>query len=140
MKEYIAKTEADTQQIAVDFAQRLKGGEVIALSGNLGAGKTVFVKALAQQLGVVETVTSPTFVLMKVYNVKYKNIEKFVHVDCYRLQGQEDLSEIGLADYLGQTNMILAVEWADRVIGLPTQTIKIHFEILANEQRKITIQ
>jgi len=158
MKTYLAKNETETAKIAAAFARTLKGGEVLALSGNLGAGKTVFIKALAKELGIKDSVTSPTFVLMKVYDihpvksrnagaiksqfdgVKYKEIEKFIHVDCYRLQGKEDLAEIGLADYLELPHSLVAVEWADKVVGLPTKTIWINLEILDSDQRKITIE
>ena len=69
MREYQANNQAATEKIATELAKELKGGELLALSGNLGAGKTVFVKALAKALGVKENITSPTFVLMKVYDI-----------------------------------------------------------------------
>lgn len=139
MKEYISKSDKDTTKIATEFAANLKGGELIALSGNLGAGKTVFVKALASALGIEENITSPTFVLMKVYDIKHGQADKFVHVDCYRLDGKEDLDDIGLGDYLNYDNIIVAVEWADKVANFPDNTIKVDIEILEGDQRKITI-
>ena len=138
MKEYTVKDLKETQAVAVKLAQSLKGGELIALTGNLGAGKTAFVKALAEALGIKEEVTSPTFVLLKVYDIDYKKVDKFVHVDCYRLRGQEDLFDIGLGDYLNYDNMIVAIEWADKIVNLPKEAIKIHLEIIDNYKRKIT--
>ncbi|MBT4209606.1 MAG: tRNA (adenosine(37)-N6)-threonylcarbamoyltransferase complex ATPase subunit type 1 TsaE [Candidatus Komeilibacteria bacterium] len=139
MKEYIAKNQAATEEIATKLATELKGGELLALSGNLGAGKTVFVQALAKALGIEENITSPTFVLMKIYDIEHQAANKFVHVDCYRLSTQEDLFEIGLGDYLNYDNIIVAIEWADKIANLPDTAIKIHIELIEDEQRKITI-
>lgn len=139
MKEYIAKKVADTEKIAKDLAKNLTGGELIALSGNLGAGKTVFVKALAQALGVSDNITSPTFVLLKVYTPNNKKIKKFIHVDCYRLEGKEDLSDIGLSDYLNDDNNIVVVEWADKVLNLPEKTIRVNIDYRGGDERHIVI-
>lgn len=139
MKEYIVKDLKDTQKVAAELLADLKGGQTIALSGNLGAGKTAFVKALAKELGIKETISSPTFVLMKVYDVNYKKINKFVHVDCYRLRGQEDLFDIGLGDYLNYDNIVVAIEWADKIINLPKNTIFVDLKIIDQDKRSIKI-
>lgn len=139
MKEYIVKSESETRKIAVDLAKKLKGGELLAFSGNLGVGKTFFIKALAKELGIKEKITSPTFVLMKVYELDYKKAKKFVHADCYRLSGYKDLMDIGLGDYLNYETIIVALEWANKVTNLPKHAIKIHMELLDEKTRKITI-
>ena len=139
MKEYITNNQSETEKLARQLAKELKGGELLAFSGNLGAGKTVFVRALAKGLGIKENVTSPTFVLMKVYDIKHKTADKFVHVDCYRLSGQEDLFDIGLGDYLNYDNIIVAIEWADKIVNLPDTAIRIDIQLLEDDKRKITI-
>ncbi|MDP2812663.1 MAG: tRNA (adenosine(37)-N6)-threonylcarbamoyltransferase complex ATPase subunit type 1 TsaE [bacterium] len=139
MKEYIVKNLKDTDKVAQTLAESLKGGETIALTGNLGSGKTAFVKALAKALGIKENITSPTFVLLKVYNINYKGINKFVHVDCYRLRGQEDLFDIGLGDYLNYDNIIVALEWADKIVNLPKNTIFVDIKIVDKDKRSIKI-
>lgn len=139
MKEYIVKNQKQTEEMATKLAKELKGGELLALSGNLGAGKTIFIKALAKAMGIKEHITSPTFVLMKVYDLKFGKINKFVHLDCYRLSGQEDLAEIGLGDYLNYDNIVVAIEWADKIANLPDKAIKIHIALLEDEKRKISI-
>ena len=96
------------------MARELKDGEIIALVGHLGSGKTTFIKGLAKGLGVKDTITSPTFVLMKIYKTKHKSIRKFVHVDCYRVPGIE-LASIGLTDYLNQPDTVVAIEWAEKL-------------------------
>ena len=139
MKEYIVKNLKDTDKVAQILAESLKGGETIALTGNLGSGKTAFVKALAKALGIKENITSPTFVLLKVYNINYKSVNKFVHVDCYRLRGQEDLFDIGLGDYLNYDNIIVALEWADKIVNLPKNTIFVDIKIVDKDKRSIKI-
>ncbi|MDP3986265.1 MAG: tRNA (adenosine(37)-N6)-threonylcarbamoyltransferase complex ATPase subunit type 1 TsaE, partial [Candidatus Veblenbacteria bacterium] len=84
-KTFTTTSASQTRALGTKLAGELKGGELLALTGHLGSGKTTFLKGLAKGLGVKDTVTSPTFVLMKVYPAKHKNIRTFVHVDCYRL-------------------------------------------------------
>ena len=119
----------EPQKLARDFAGRLKGGEVIGLIGELGAGKTTFIQALARSLGIKEKVNSPTFVLMKIYQVvSHPSISCLVHVDAYRLNNSGELKNIGLLEYLGRLDTVTVIEWADRVKeilpqGLVTVTI-----------------
>lgn len=110
-----SKNEADTLNLGKDLASKFKGGEVVALVGELGAGKTVFTKGLAQGLGYKKVITSPTFVLMKVYNPDNPVIKNFVHVDCYRIDSSDDLYGIGFNDYLGRKDTVVAIEWAEKV-------------------------
>jgi len=139
MKEYKSKNQAETEKVAQELIARLQGGEVLALVGNLGAGKTVFVKGLAKALGIEENITSPTFVLMKIYQAQHERIKRLVHVDCYRLEKAEDLAEIGLADYLGDPANIVVIEWADRVLNLPKNTIHISIEYINNQERLLKL-
>lgn len=139
MKEYISENLESTAAIASELADSLKGGELIALSGNLGAGKTIFVKSLAKFLGVKEEITSPTFVLMKIYTARVRDIRQLVHVDCYRLEAQNDLSDIGLEEYLDDPTSVMVIEWADKIAQLPQNTITIKIDYLTDTKRKITI-
>jgi len=117
MKKVISKNEKDTYQIAAKLANQLKGGEIIALEGDLGAGKTIFTKGLAKAFGIKQHVTSPTFVLMKVYPVSHKPlaIRQFVHVDCYRLDEPQELFYLGIEEYLNKPDTIVVIEWADKI-------------------------
>jgi tRNA threonylcarbamoyladenosine biosynthesis protein TsaE len=117
MKKYILKTENETQQLADDLAGKLKGGEIIALQGDLGTGKTTFTKALAKSLHIKKNLTSPTFVLMKVYPVNHKPlaISQLVHVDCYRLDNVQELFYLGIEEYLNNPETVVVVEWADKI-------------------------
>jgi len=139
----VTKSEIDTFEVAKLFADRLNGGEVICLIGDLGAGKTAFTKGLAQGLGIKNIITSPTFVLMKVYETKKTKIKKLitlVHIDAYRLNNGEQLLEIGAEDYLADPNCITVIEWADRVRDIwPKKAFKIEFKILLGNKREIKI-
>ena len=139
MTEYKSQSQSETENIAKKIISQLSGGEVLALVGNLGAGKTVFVKGLAKALGIEENVTSPTFVLMKIYQTNDKKIKRLVHVDCYRLDKAEDLEEIGLSDYLNDPENIVVIEWADRITNLPKNTINIDIEYINSAERKISV-
>ena len=140
MQEFITKNVKETNKVATDFANNLESGQLIALSGNLGAGKTIFVKALAASLGIKENITSPTFVLMKSYSVNYKKIKQLIHVDCYRLDGSEDLADIGLQDFLDDSQTLVVIEWADKLDNLPNNNlININIELLGQDKRKIII-
>ncbi len=111
----VTRSEKETYDFATSWAKKLKGGEVLALSGDLGAGKTAFAKGIAAGLGITKTVTSPTFVLMKVYPIKNGLVKFFVHVDAYRLKNAKSLEAIGLLDYIGSSEAVVLIEWAERV-------------------------
>ncbi len=111
----ITSSEKETFNFAKKFAKRLKGGEIIGLIGDLGAGKTVFAKGLAAGLGVKKNITSPTFVLMKVYQTKYPNIKYLIHIDAYRLKTPEDLITIGAEEYFNRPDAVTVIEWADKI-------------------------
>ena len=112
----ITKSEKETFDFAKDFAKELKGGEVIFLEGDLGAGKTVFTKGLCQGLGYEKNVSSPTFVLMRVYELeKSKKINTICHVDAYRLGSEDELLDIGINDYINNPETIVVIEWSERI-------------------------
>ncbi len=139
MQEIISNSVQETEKVAQEIASSFKGGEILALTGDLGAGKTVFVKAIAKYLGIEDIITSPTFVLMKVYDIEYGSIDKLVHIDCYRLEGEEDLADLGLEDYVNDNN-IVAIEWANKVINLPENSININIEYISDNKRKIIVK
>lgn len=127
--EYLSNSIKDTEKLAKRIAKDLKGGDVLGLVGNLGAGKTTFTQALGKALGVKQTMTSPTFVLLKVYPLNHSTIKHLCHIDAYRLNTLEDLVAIGANDYLGQADTLTIVEWADKVENLlPQNTKKIFFK------------
>ena len=136
----ITKNPVETMDFAISFAEKLKGGEVLALTGDLGAGKTTFVKGLVEGLKISEVVTSPTFVMLKSYPAKIesKKIE-FVHIDAYRVESLDDIKSVGIEDFLGRNDVILAIEWAEKIKEiLPQTTIYINFKHLDENRREIS--
>ncbi|MBI5071962.1 tRNA (adenosine(37)-N6)-threonylcarbamoyltransferase complex ATPase subunit type 1 TsaE [Candidatus Falkowbacteria bacterium] len=144
---FIFKNEKETLAFAEKFAKNFRGGEVVALIGELGAGKTVFTKGLAHGLGIKERVQSPTFLLMKIYNIHPSTgsghkIKNLVHVDAYRLSGAAELANIGILDWLGRPDTVTVIEWADKVVELlrDRKVIKIKMELgKKEEERKIEV-
>jgi len=116
----------ETWAVAAELVPELSPGQVIALSGDLGAGKTTFMQGLGFALGVKRPVTSPTFTL----SVEYPTPRfKLVHMDLYRLNGPEDLLAIGFAEYL-ESGAVVAVEWPERAGDLiPPNAVRVHFAL-----------
>ncbi len=110
------RSARDTRKVAALLASSIKAPAVIALEGNLGSGKTTFVQGFAAALGVKENVLSPTFVLMRTYQLKrFKRFKHLIHVDCYRLDSPQDLLHLGFKSLLQDRDAIILIEWADRV-------------------------
>jgi len=132
---FISKTEKDTFNFSKKLAKNLKGGELISLIGDLGAGKTVFSQGIASGLGIKERVNSPTFVVMKVYDVNDNKVKVFCHIDAYRLSSFAELEAIGVSDYLGQDDVVTVIEWADKVSdGLPDNVMRYKLSHADNER------
>ncbi|NBS41987.1 tRNA (adenosine(37)-N6)-threonylcarbamoyltransferase complex ATPase subunit type 1 TsaE [bacterium] len=113
-----------TKRVAADLAKTLRGGEVIALEGELGAGKTTFTQGLCEALGVTDTVTSPTFAIMNVYQGRFR----VVHLDVYRLKSTREIAMLGLEDYLGAKDTVTLIEWPGAVDGVewkPNATVRL---------------
>lgn len=123
MPTIVSNSEKDTKQIAAKLAQKIKHG-MIALSGQLGAGKTIFVQGFAEGLGIKEKIISPTFVLIRQHQIP--NSKKyFFHIDLYRLDKYKDL---GLEEIIKSGNLIL-IEWAEKIKKiLPKKTVWIKIE------------
>jgi tRNA threonylcarbamoyladenosine biosynthesis protein TsaE len=136
-------SEAEFAEYAGSWAARLapssEGATVLALSGEIGAGKTTFVQALARSLGIIETVSSPTFVLEKIYDLEGQKFARLVHIDAYRLKGTDELRHLGWDELVADLGNLICVEWPERVPGaLPDGAIRLRFEIEGNG-RIITI-
>ncbi len=135
--EKIITSEKETEQIARQFANALSPGDVVLLEGNLGAGKTFFVKALLKNFGV-ENANSPTFAIVN----EYSNGElKFYHFDFYRINKEYELYDIGIEDYISDENAITFIEWADLFPNaVPKADYKIKIELYRDGTRKFLIE
>lgn len=131
----ITTSEQETLNLAKKIAKLLKPGDVISVSGELGTGKTCFVKGLAQGMGISQVVTSPSFVILKIY---YNKIPLY-HFDVYRLDKSFQLEEIGFQQFQ-YGDGITVVEWGDKVSEiLAFDHLEINFYYYENDKRKIKI-
>lgn len=130
-------SEAETEAVACSLAARFQGGEVVLLSGELGAGKTAFVRGLARGLGAdPEQVGSPTFVLLTAYPGRLT----LHHADLYRLRGDGDELELGLEELPGGSG-VLAVEWAERLAWCPWRGVyRVSLEHRGENRRRVVIE
>jgi tRNA threonylcarbamoyladenosine biosynthesis protein TsaE len=133
----ISASVEQTEAIAAALADTLRGGECIALHGDLGAGKTQFVRGLVAGLGGNgRSVSSPTFVLLNIYESGRLTV---FHLDAYRVSGADDFESIGFAELLEQRGVVV-VEWADRVTSLlPSDVIHVTIRPVDESHRQITI-
>lgn len=148
MRSIITKNSKETQKVAAELAKKLIKKKVnkallIALEGELGGGKTTFVKGFSKTLGVKEKVLSPTFVLIHKHKIhtQHSTFNTLYHIDAYRLNSKKDLLKLGAKGIFANPENIVLIEWADRVKKIiPKNTIWIHFDHLDKEKRKITIE
>jgi tRNA threonylcarbamoyladenosine biosynthesis protein TsaE len=135
---YESDSPERTEAIAAELAASLRGGEVVALHGDLGAGKTRFTRGLLRGLGGSErSVSSPTFVLLNVYPAGRLTV---YHLDAYRVAGPDDLEAIGFSELLEQGGVVV-VEWAARVAALlPQDRIDVTLEHVGGDRRTLTIR
>lgn len=133
----ISTSAEQTKQIAADLAATFGGGEIVALEGDLGAGKTTFAQGLCEALGVPSKVTSPTFAIMNVHEGRLR----IVHLDLYRLKSAREIAALGLEEFLGAPGTVVLIEWPGAVDGVewkPTHTVRLAAP--SATERKIEIE
>ena len=137
-RQLMLETESvtQTQALGLRLAPWLRSGDVLALAGELGAGKTAFTQGLARGMGITATVTSPTFVLINRYVAPDGRVLQ--HVDCYRLaDAPAEMWDVGLADLFAGDDVVV-IEWADRIAGLlPDVLIRVDFTCLNETRRRL---
>ena len=133
---YITNSPEQTEALGRALGQKLKGGEIVAYTGDLGAGKTAFTRGLAKGLDIQMAVTSPTYTLVNEYSGG--RLELF-HFDMYRLGSSDDLFDIGWDDYLLRGG-VCAVEWSENVSDAMEDAIWVRIRRLDDDTRSITIE
>ena len=134
MGKIITKTREETQAFASEYAKTLRAGDIVLLDGDMGAGKTVFSKGVAQGLGIEEEVTSPTYAYMNDYD------GRLFHYDCYRIESIEQAENLGLADYFDMGGICL-IEWSQNIAPLlPKKTKRVTREKISENEREITYE
>ena len=136
MKVYMSESRQETVLIGKELAENLKSGDVVAFRGDLGSGKTCFTSGIAQGLGYIGDVTSPTFALINEY---IGGRLPLYHFDMYRIGSWDELYSSGFFEYI-ESGGIVAAEWSENIENaLPDSTVYVEFETLGENKRKITI-
>ena len=131
----VTHSPEETAHLAGTIGKIIREGTVICLDGELGVGKTLFVRALARTLGVESDVTSPTFNLMNIYEAACP----IVHFDLYRIVSEEELEDIGFYEYAEATEGIVLIEWAEKFPdAMPADHLSVRIEALNDEERQFT--
>ena len=131
----VTHSPEETAHLAGTIGKIIREGTVICLDGELGVGKTLFVRALARPLGVESDVTSPTFNLMNIYEAACP----IVHFDLYRITSEEELEDIGFYEYAEATEGIVLIEWAEKFPdAMPADHLSVRIEALNDEERQFT--
>lgn len=130
-------SEADTTSFGIHLGKSLQGGEVIALFGDLGSGKTTLVRAMGRGMGKDATdITSPTFVFIQ----EYAGQPPLVHADLYRLDSSQEYEQLGLSDYF-DGSWVVAIEWAEKMsVQLPQDRLEIHLSHQGSTKRQLLLQ
>ena len=157
-KQYFTLNPNQTQKKARALAKTLlktrqnKNAVVIGLVGDLGTGKTTFVQGFAKELGIKEKILSPTFVILKKFQItstklqinsksKIQNLKHFYHIDCYRIQKPKEILDLRFKEIISEPKNIIIIEWANRIKKImPRNTIWIKFDFINTKTRKIVIQ
>lgn len=141
MKTLITTSFEETQKLGFEFGQKLKGGEVVLLRGDLGSGKTTFVQGLAKGLGVEQRIISPTFIIMRSYAISNQQsaISNFYHIDLYRIESERDIEGLGILELMGDSENIVVIEWPEKIEHLlPDNKIDLSFEYIEEDKRKVS--
>jgi len=143
---YITENFEETQKVGQNFAHEIlalgaqKNAVVLALRGDLGAGKTTFLQGLARGLGIEEVVNSPTFVIMKKFKINDLRFKNFYHLDLYRLENEKDMEFLDINEIVENSENIVAIEWPEKAGDiLPKNTILIKFQHIKEGVREVII-
>ena len=146
MRRIITHNSKQTYDLAKELGASLKSPCVITLRGELGAGKTTFAQGFANGLGIRRKIISPTFIIMRRYDIdnaseEVRRAKIFYHVDLYRLNSEEEVESVGLLDILKDNNSVVVIEWPEKMGSqLPAKRIDIQFRYLNENDRRIIIE
>ncbi|MFA5095471.1 MAG: tRNA (adenosine(37)-N6)-threonylcarbamoyltransferase complex ATPase subunit type 1 TsaE [Candidatus Paceibacterota bacterium] len=144
----LSKSIKETEKIAKIFLNKLlknekrsRGALIVGLSGDLGAGKTAFTKAIAKHLGIKDKVFSPTYVIMKKYPIGLKDYKFFFHFDVYRLENEKELLHLGWEEIINNKEHLIFIEWPERISkAMPKHSKFIYINHKNNKQREFKLK
>ena|SRR3989344_686259 len=149
--DFLSKNVEETAQIAANFVTRLAGRQetllakqdfgatIVGLYGELGSGKTTFMKYLAESFGVPDTIQSPTFVIEKIYELEKKIFKHLIHIDAYRIEKEKEMIDLGWNEITADPKNLICIEWPEKISGIMPPHIVIKFDHVSETERKISI-
>ncbi|HEY9583814.1 MAG TPA: tRNA (adenosine(37)-N6)-threonylcarbamoyltransferase complex ATPase subunit type 1 TsaE [Candidatus Paceibacterota bacterium] len=145
MKSFLSNSISETQDIARNFlnslSQKNTDATIVGLYGNLGSGKTAFTQRIGKELGIEEPITSPTFVIMKIYETKHQYFKRLIHIDAYRLSRGRELQDLKFEELVNNQNNLVVIEWPENVKEiLPGEHIKIKCDFVDETSRIFEVQ
>jgi tRNA threonylcarbamoyladenosine biosynthesis protein TsaE len=147
MKKFLTKSEKETEKLGEKIGKKIleekldKTPKILALEGDLGGGKTTFLKGFAKGLGIKEKILSPTFILFRKFQIPNSKFQNFYHIDCYRIEKEKEILNLGFREIIKDPKNIVAIEWAEKIKKiLPKKILKIKFKILGKKEREILIK
>jgi len=140
----ITKSERETKKLGQAIAKLIVSEKlkrrILALEGELGSGKTTFLKGFAKGLGIKERILSPTFILIRKFKIPDSKFKNFYHIDCYRIEKEKEILKLGFKEIVKSSKNIVAIEWSDKIKNiLPSNVLFLKFEILNATKRNINI-
>ena len=143
-QEYISISPTQTEIVGQKIAKEIlkspppKRAVIIGLMGDLGGGKTTFLKGFARGLGIKQKILSPTFVIMRRFKIQDSRFKNFYHIDCYRIENPKEILALGFKEIISDPKNIICVEWADRIKKiLPKNSIILKFKFVDKNKRRI---
>lgn len=139
-----SKSLEETKAVAERILSNIEQGEVavvLALQGDLGAGKTTLSQKIGEILGVRDNMHSPTFVIEKIYEIDWKGFKKLIHIDAYRLERESELINLGWNEIVADRENIILIEWPENVAGIiPDNAKRVNLKFLDENTREITYE
>lgn len=148
-KEYLTKSSKVTEKLGEKLSKEVTQQQlnlstqaiILGLIGDLGSGKTTFLKGFAKGLGIKEKILSPTFIIMKKFSLSHFRFRNFYHFDCYRIEDSKELLTLGFKEIISDPQNIVCLEWSEKIKKiLPKNSFIIHFIFIDPKTRKITIE
>ncbi len=141
MKKYLTNNSNETNKLGEEFSKNLNGGDVVLLSGDLGAGKTTFVQGIAKGLKIKDKILSPTFVLVRSHTIESEKFDTLNHVDLYRIDKPSELDKLGISEFISTEASVTIIEWAEKLVNfIPKKGYRIKFVYLGDSKREIEIE
>jgi tRNA threonylcarbamoyladenosine biosynthesis protein TsaE len=144
MKRYITKNPSETQKVGMMLGKEVlkkKKKRIIALEGDLGGGKTTFLKGFAKGLGIKEKILSQSFIIFRRFRLRHPFFKNFYHFDCYRIENEKEILKLGFRKIIKDPKNVVAIEWKNRIKKiLPKETLSIEIKIIGEKKREILIK